>query len=135
MNRRCQGFSLVMAIFLLVVVASLGAYMVTIGSTQRQTSTLSVLGARAFAAAESGMEWGVAQVISTDACFASPSNFTLNGGMASGYGISATCSATNHTEGASAFKVFRVTVTAARGTVGSADYVERTIRASVTTAP
>jgi MSHA biogenesis protein MshP len=129
------GFSLVTAIFLLVVVATLGAYMVTIGSTQQQTSTLSILGARTLAAADSGVEWGVAQVIAGNACFASPASFTLAGGAASGFGVTATCAMTSHTEGATAFNVFRINVTAARGTVGSADYTRRTIRTTVTMAP
>jgi MSHA biogenesis protein MshP len=129
------GFSMVTAIFLLVIVATLGAYMATIGSTQQQTSTLSILGARTLAAAESGVEWAVAQVIAGNACFASPSSFTLNGGAASGLDITATCSATNHTEGTTVFNVFRINVTASRGPVGSPDYTRRTIRTTVTTAP
>jgi hypothetical protein len=42
---------------------------------------------------------------------------------------------TSHTEGATAFNVFRINVTASRGNVGSADYTRRTIRTTVTMAP
>lgn len=135
MNAARAGFSLVTAIFLLVVVATLGAYMATIGATQQQTSTLSILGARTLAAADSGIEWGIAQVLVADACFASPSTFALSGGAADGYAIRATCSETPITEGAVSFKVFGINVTASRGAVGSADYVARNMRATVTTAP
>lgn len=135
MKPRAHGFSLVSVVFLLVVVAVLAAYMVTIGSTQRQTSTLSVLSARALAAAESGIEWGLASVIAGNACFASPATFTLSGGSLDGYSVRATCSATAHLEGTVNYNVFRLNVTASRGTPGSADYVSRTIRSSVTPAP
>jgi len=128
MNGKERGFSLVMAVFLMVVVALLGAYMVTIGTTQQQVSTLSILGARTFAAAESGMEWGVAEVIGGSACFGSPANFTLSGGAADGYAIVATCDSPGT-------DMFRIAVTATRGSVGSADYSRRSIRATVTTAP
>lgn len=135
MNLRRNGFSLVTAIFLLVVVASLAAYMVTIGSTQQQTSVLSILGARTLAAAESGVEWGVADVVTDDACFSSPTSFTLSGGASSGYAITATCTQTSHTEGTTTFNVFQVSATASRGAVGSADFTQRTMRATITTAP
>jgi MSHA biogenesis protein MshP len=135
MKTRERGFSLVTAVFLMVIVASLGAYMVTIGTTQQQTSTLSILEGRAFAAAESGVEWGIAQVLSADACFGSPVTFSLTGGAAADYSISATCASTSHIEGAATFNVFRIGVTASRGVVGNSDYVQRSMRAVVTTAP
>ena len=130
-----KGFSLVTAVFLLVVVATLGVYMVTLGTTQQQTSTLSILSARAFAAVESGIEWGVAQVVAGNACFGSPASFSLSGGAAAGYDIVATCSETSHTEGTTTFKVFQVGATATRGSVGNDDFTERAMRATVTTAP
>lgn len=130
-----KGFSLVTAIFLLVVVATLGTYMVSIGTTQRQTSTLSVLGSRAVYAADSGMEWAIQNVLSNDACFSSPTTFSLSGGAASGYSISASCTVTSHSEGADTYNVFRLTSTASRGSLGSPDFIQRSVRASVTAAP
>ena len=135
MNRPPHGFSLVSVVFLLVVVASLAAFMVSIGTTQRQTSTLSILSGRALAAAESGMEWGVENVLRNDACFASPTSFSLSGGAVAGYTVVASCSATSHTEGPDAFNVFRLTATGSRGSPGAPGHVQRTIRASVTGAP
>ena len=135
MKARSGGFTLVSVIFLLVVVATLGAFMVSIGTTQRETSTLSVLSGRALAAAESGIEWAVHSVLTSDACFASPATFTLSGGAAAGYSVTATCSATSHVEGADTYNVFRLAVTASRGSPGSIGHVSRTIRASVTSAP
>lgn len=135
MNAVERGFSLITAIFLLVVVATIGTYMLTIGSTQQQTSTLSVLSSRALHAADSGMEWAIATVLSTDACFGSPTTFILGGGAASGYSVTGTCAASSYSEGPDTYNVFSLVTTATRGSVSSADYVRRSVRATVTSAP
>lgn len=134
-RERQRGFSLVTAVFLIVVVAAIAAFMVTIGTTQRQTSTLSLLGAQAYFAAESGAEWATREVLAGDACFASPASFTLNGGASSGYAVSASCAATPVTEGPDSYTVFTLLVTASRGSIASGDLVRRTIRTTVTNAP
>jgi MSHA biogenesis protein MshP len=54
-----QGFTLVTAIFSLVVLAGLGAFMTTISLNQQIGSTLDFIGAKAYKAARSGTEWGV----------------------------------------------------------------------------
>lgn len=64
---RMRGFSLVSAIFLLVVIAMIGGFAVTLSTTQQQSSALDVLGARAYQAARAGIEWGAYQVISSPA--------------------------------------------------------------------
>lgn len=65
-----QGFSMVSAIFLLVVIAALGTFAVTLSTTQHQSAALDVMGARAYQAARAGIEWGVYQVVNnpTAAC-------------------------------------------------------------------
>ena len=61
-RQRSAGFALVAAIFLLVVLAALGAFIVTISTSQQMGSALDVQGERAYQAARSGIEWGVYQV-------------------------------------------------------------------------
>src|SRR5450759_4421914 len=58
-----RGFSLVSAIFLLVVIAALGTFAVTLSTTQQQSAALDVLGSRAYQAARAGIEWGAYQAI------------------------------------------------------------------------
>src|SRR5208282_741289 len=57
-----QGFSLISAIFLLVVVAGLGAVMVTFFSAQQQSSALDVIGSQANYIAKMGIEWSTYQI-------------------------------------------------------------------------
>ena len=60
---RQRGFTIVSAIFLLVVLASLGAFIVNISTTQSVTSAQDVQGSRAYHAARAGLEWGLYQVL------------------------------------------------------------------------
>lgn len=66
-----RGFSLVSAIFLLIVLAALGVAMVTISTTQHQSSSLDIEGVRAYQAAKAGIEWGVYQRLRNNGCAAS----------------------------------------------------------------
>lgn len=54
-----RGFSLVSAIFLLVVLAGLGVAILNVSTVQHTASALDLLGARAYQAARAGVEWGL----------------------------------------------------------------------------
>jgi MSHA biogenesis protein MshP len=73
---RQRGFSLISAIFLLVVLAALGAAMLTISTVHQASSALDVQGARAYQAARAGINWGLYQQLQTPspalACTAAP---------------------------------------------------------------
>ena len=58
-----RGFVLPSAIFLLVILASLAAFLVHVASLQQSTSVQDVLGTRAWHAAQAGIEWGLYQVL------------------------------------------------------------------------
>jgi MSHA biogenesis protein MshP len=57
-NREQRGNALIAALFMIIVVASLGVFAMRIGSNQQQTANLSLLISRADAAAFSGLEYG-----------------------------------------------------------------------------
>ena len=60
--RQC-GFSIVTAIFLLVVLSLLGAFIVSVTGLQQSSQQLDVQGVRAYQAARAGIEWGAWQVL------------------------------------------------------------------------
>jgi len=134
-----KGFSLVSAIFLLVVIAALGTFAVTLSTTQQQSAALDVLGARAYQAARAGIEWGAYQVLPNSAVgFAA----TCRGGATSqsvtplpntlsGFTVNVGCSATSHVEGASTLWVYSLASTATQGTVATPDYVERQMTVTI----
>ncbi len=133
---RQAGFSLVAAIFLLVVLAGLGAVIVTVSSVQHSTTSSAVQGSRAYQAARTGIEWGIFQVLNPVGCFASPTVFTLNSppGL-DGFQVTVTCAATNHQEAGVAFQVFRVISTSTGGVFGNPNFVSRRIEVTVTDGP
>ena len=139
-QRDNSGFSLVTALFLLVILAALGVFVITIRSTQQATSTLSILDARAMAAAQSGMQWAVHRVRNQPVdlgCGGAGAGFNLQGPGLDGFSVAISCVATpNIVEGGDPpYSMYALTVTASRGVLGSPDYVRRTLQATVTDAP
>lgn len=57
------GFALVSAIFLIVVLAALGAIVVTVSGLQHTSSARDVMGSKAYQAARAGIEWGAYKVL------------------------------------------------------------------------
>jgi len=146
MRKISRGFSLITAVFLVVVVASLGALMVTFFAAQQQNSALDLLGSRAYQAANAGMEWGAFQ-ITQSGVVVPPRVFAQNcqantpgsssvqvAGALSPYSVSVSCSATSAVEGTDSVWVYTITAIASGvsgAAPGSADYVERAITASI----
>lgn len=122
--RTQRGFALVGAIFILVVLSALGAFMLTMTGIQSGTALFSVQGARAYQAARSGIEWGIYQVVNTGC---SNGSFTVEG-----FAVNLTCVDINtYTEGSDTYHVYKLTSKAELGSYGSAGYVSRTLTAQV----
>lgn len=134
-----RGFAIPSAIFLLVILALLGAYMVSFSSTQHMASAQDVQGSRAYRAARLGLEWAAAKLCGAAAGCATP--MTDCGGVSStfvqdGFSIDVVCEVNDYQEagpgGNVARHVFWITATAtAGGAVGSMSYVERRINAFI----
>lgn len=61
--RRARGFALILAVFLIVSLAAIGAYLLTLSNVQVETAIMDEQGARAYQAARAGIEWGAYQVL------------------------------------------------------------------------
>jgi MSHA biogenesis protein MshP len=128
-QRRQRGFTLLAGLFILIVLAALGAFMVRVSSMQHLSSAQDIQGSRAYQAARAGIEWGMYQALRNSSCVASAS-LTALGGLTD-FGVTVTCAQSSYTEGANTVNVYDITATAATGTLGSAGYVERQLRATV----
>jgi MSHA biogenesis protein MshP len=141
-----KGFALVSAIFLLVVIAALGVFAVTISTTQQQSSAMDALGSRAYQAAKAGIEWGIYQVSNTasirTACqngtFDNPAiltaTLTAPTGQLDIFRITVKCgtSFADITDGAPPpFRVYQLTSIAITGTVGTTGYFERQLQVAI----
>lgn len=138
---RMRGFSLVTAIFLLVVLAALAAVMVNISTFQQTESAMDVQGVRAEQAARAGLEWGLQKQISAGlnagaACIA-PASFSLPAGTTlSSFSVSVQCSTAT---GPGSLTSWTITATACNQPAAvkpfcpnagnNADYVQRRLQA------
>lgn len=138
------GFSLVAAVFLIVVLAALGAFVVQLAMSQYQSANLELLEARAQAAAEAGIEYGANLVLQTPPAICINPNsypFVLTQGALKGFAVTVTCTPTTHQvysgtpPAAKNYVVYSLAATASSGIYGRPDYVARRVTRNVTLAP
>jgi MSHA biogenesis protein MshP len=127
-----RGFSLVSAVFLLVVLAALGVYAVRINTMQQQTVTAGLRAAQAFQAARTGVSWGAYRALAAGTCVSGTLNLTE--GATAGFTVVVQCTQTTHTEGTSTVRVYVFDVRAAAGAYGGPDYVSRRLQTKITDA-
>lgn len=134
-----QGVSLITAIFLLVVLAGLGAAMVNVSTSQQTTSAMDVQGTRVYQAARMGIEWGVYQQLRGVPCAGTTTSFVPPGVTSlSGFTVTVTCATTTYTDATPNLSVIQITSNACNqpyaercpGVAGRAGYIERQIQVS-----
>ena len=121
-----QGFAAVAAVFLVVALAALGAFMVSFSNTQQLTSAQDVQGSRAYWAARAGLGWGLASLTaSSAACPVPPAPFVVEG-----FTLVVTCTRTTYSDaGVDNVIIYRLESRASQGAGPGA--VERSVSASV----
>jgi MSHA biogenesis protein MshP len=119
-----KGFSLITAIFILLVLAVLGGFMVTMSGVQSRTTLWALQGARAYHAARSGLEWGIAQSL--------PGPCAADTFSVDDFTVTVTCTLETFEEGGQTYNVYRITSLAEWGAYGGDDYVSRQLQARVT---
>lgn len=141
LEHRARGFTLVSVIFIVVVLAALGAAITKVSTRQHLGSAAEVESARALQAARAGLEWAAFQVLrnpappaAAPACFGTAS-FTAAGLTA--YTITVSCSRTSGTDGSTALNFYQLTANACNSPSGgacpnssaapAATYVERQV--------
>lgn len=133
--RQGRGFALPSAVFLLVILSLLGAFIVQISTKQQVGHAADVRGSRAAQAALAGVEWGLWRLLRQDACDA-PTSFSPGGGL-TGFTVTVNClpngMASTNDEAGSAVIVRRIVATACSEPVAGAcpnpapgaNYIER----------
>jgi len=134
-----RGFSLIMAIFLIVVLGGIAVFIGRVSTMQHQSSALDEEGAMAYQAARSGIEWGAYQAVVSSSCVGS-TPFTLplivpatptTSASTVNYTVTVTCALTTATEGSTVINIYQITATAINASVGRF-FVERRITATIT---
>jgi len=137
LHRTQAGFAAIAAIFLAVILAALGAFMVTFSNTQQLTSAQDIQGSRAYWAARAGLEWGIGTVVAVS----NPSTIipttctTATPIIIDSFSVAVTCSVAAYTEASATPNrfIFQITSVASTtgGTAGSIGYIERSISLSM----
>lgn len=133
--KQARGFALIMAVFLIVTLAALGGYLLTVSNVQVEAGIMDEQGARAYQAARAGLEWGAYQVLRNSSCVAGPTGFALAGNL-SGFRAEVACTAFGtETEAGTSVSTFRITSTgcnaASCSAAPGATYVERQLQLTV----
>jgi hypothetical protein len=114
--------ALLPALFMLVLMASLIAFALTVGNSQRQAANYGLLGDRALAAANAGLEWGRARAQPPiNSCNPGPVTFPLNETGLRNFRVQVICNQVSP-------GVFDIEARAQWNTFGSAEYVSRRVR-------
>ena len=133
-----EGFAAIAALIVLVLLAALGSFLLTISNTAHLTSAQDVQGSRAYWAARGGLDWAAASVAASApvapavsppaTCPTAAAPATLDG-----FALVVTCVGQSYSEGASTVRIFRLTSVAstAGAVVGSPGFIERSVSASM----
>jgi len=130
MNQQ-QGFSLVMAIFILVILSLLGGYMVKLSGVQHATSVFVMQGARAFQAARAGVERASAIISAGGGCAGVTTPSSLSFTDIDGFTVTMTCNSQVYSEGVDNPVVYRITALSEFGVYNSANYISRSLEVSI----
>ncbi len=138
-----RGFSLISAIFLLVVLAGLGAAMLAFSTAQNKSQTMDVLGSRAYEAANAGVEWAAYNIETTSSASAAATLVFAHGtgtalaGVLSPFDVTVSYTAVAVSDaavtGGPVGNVWThdITASAVMGAAGTSNYVERVINAKM----
>lgn len=135
------GFAAIAAVFLIVILAGMGAFMLTFSNTQQITSAQDIEGTRGYWAARAGLDWGIGGMMAAavpSPCPASSTNFsttlstTLSTTFDGGFTVTVRCSGGDYAEATANRSIYQFTSTASNNSaVGSINYVERSVSASI----
>ena len=127
------GFAAIAAVFLVVVLAALGAFMLTFSNTQQLTSAQDLQGTRAYWAARAGLEWGIGFVNAQPAGAVCPPSPTVLPALAGGFTVVVNCVRLNYLEGGANVNIYQFTSLADNrpAAPGSLSFIERGLSASM----
>jgi MSHA biogenesis protein MshP len=139
-RRRMRGFALILALFLIVSLATIGAYLLTVSNVQVETGIMDEQGARAYQAARAGLDWGAYRVIRAGVCDPGPTTITFPVNVLSGFHAEVTCESFGaENEGGTPVTTYEIVSTGCNftpcvidtGTTYDATYVERQLQLTV----
>lgn len=138
-NLKQGGFSIIMAIFLIVVLGGIAVFMGRVFTMQTQSSALDEEGSMAYQAARTGIEWGIYRAIIVDdgtgsSCIANPAfNLAVPATTTTvNYSVTVVCTSASANEGGTPIRVYNITSTANNAAaIASTFHVQRQLTVTV----
>jgi len=137
--RRARGFALVLALFLILLLGAVAAYMLTVSNVQVETGIMDEQSSHAYQAARAGLDWGAYRVLRDATCPAGTTTIAFPTGLPAhlaGFHAEVTCTAFGtETEGAATVTTYRIVSTGCNaipcGSAPGPAYVERQLHLNV----
>ena len=130
-----RGFAAIAAIFLVVGLAALGAFMVTFSNAQQLTSAQDYLGTRAYLAARGGLEWSIVAIPATPALCPNATPTLVTGAVPAsidGFTLRIFCTRSVYSEAGESRTIYQFESRASSSaSVGSVGFIERSVSASM----
>jgi MSHA biogenesis protein MshP len=129
MHQGAQGFGLVAAMFLMIVVTLIVIAMARLSAAQHGTNSLSIQQARAYQAARAGLEWGISRALAGTCAVGTPG---FEGSGLAEFSVAVACQQQSYTDRDETVTLYRLTATAQNGSPGGRpDYAYRQLTAVV----
>jgi len=134
-----RGVGATAIIAILVILAGLGAALVTSITSQQSALALDVLATKTYQSARAGLEYGIHHVLRGTMTCAAVNGTTLSmAGALAGIQVTLACVPSSHTEGTTTVAMSTITATACTASAGTCPqaattphYVERQLRVSI----
>lgn len=139
-----DGFTIVAAIFILIILAGLGIFLATISRLEQNTAALDALSQTAYQSAKAGTEWGAYQVlINTSGAYTlacRPGPTTQSFVPIAGYTVTVQCSSSAYSEASATIRVYDLVANACNvplagscpnASTGAIGYVDRELRLTI----
>lgn len=121
-----KGFTLVQAVFILVVLGLLGMVMVRLIGVQTSTGVMALQGARAYHAARSGLEWGAARAVDGNCVYLPGTSLAIEN-----FEVVVVCDDSGFQEAGSEYIAYDINARAQFGTYGDVSFVSRQLQMKI----
>jgi MSHA biogenesis protein MshP len=126
-----RGFSIVMAIFILVVLGLLGSYMVRMSGVQLGTFNYAFLGAKAYQASRAGIQWSIARINNGGTCANINAQTAMSFDGLAGFTVRLSCSSQSYSEANENPTIYRLNALSEYGSYTGPDYVARELEVTI----
>ncbi len=129
-----RGFTLVSGIFLVVILAALGVFIINVSRMTSRSQSLDLLGVRAYQAARAGTEWGAFNSLRNNTC--AGTTLTFAGTQLQDFNSVVTCVSSTGDELGTTITVDTITALACNqppcpAAIPAENYVERQLTVTV----